>query len=185
MAAIDAAFADPTRTELRAAFMLGNDWSEKVLQWDPPDRRIRTGFYRWSNGPAADLEMTRAGWRRVAAEPASMVVYRARVNMSEPARWKFRPRQDRDPLGQRGWPVSFRREKLIEQRPRRGRRGRGGDVVVEVVEGLNTLIDPVPAAPSPERPFGWAAHRASGADIVLRVPVGTEIPRGPGTVVAD
>ena len=38
--------------------------------------------------------------------------------------------------------VAFRREKYIEfGGPSGGNGGRGGDVVVEVVDGLNTLID--------------------------------------------
>jgi GTPase len=76
--------------------------------------------------------------------------------------------------------VSFRREKYIEfGGPNGGDGGRGGDVVAEAVEGLNTLID-----------FRYRQHfrakrgnhgkgrdmtGAGGAPLVIKVPVGTQI----------
>ncbi|NAZ36800.1 GTPase ObgE [Rubellimicrobium sp. CFH 75288] len=87
--------------------------------------------------------------------------------------------------------VSFRREKFVEfGGPDGGDGGRGGDVVAVAVDGLNTLID-----------FRYQQHffarngrpgqgsqktGARGEDIVLRVPVGTEILDEDGeTLVAD
>ncbi|MGM0583749.1 MAG: GTPase ObgE [Pseudomonadota bacterium] len=86
---------------------------------------------------------------------------------------------------------SFRREKYVEfGGPDGGDGGRGGDVWAEAVDGLNTLID-----------FRYQQHffakngrpgegkqrtGADGADIVLRVPVGTEIlDEDQETVIAD
>ncbi|WP_028746527.1 GTPase ObgE [Rhizobium mesoamericanum] len=76
--------------------------------------------------------------------------------------------------------VSFRREKFIEfGGPDGGDGGRGGDVWVEAVNGLNTLID-----------FRYQQHfkakigmhgmgknrtGANGDDVTLKVPVGTQI----------
>jgi len=76
--------------------------------------------------------------------------------------------------------VSFRREKYVEYGgPDGGDGGRGGDVIVEAVEGLNTLID-----------FRYRQHfkaerghhgqgknmtGAAGAPAVVRVPVGTQV----------
>src|SRR5690554_6308326 len=75
---------------------------------------------------------------------------------------------------------SFRREKYIEfGGPDGGNGGRGGDVIAEAVDGLNTLID-----------FRYAQHfkaqrghhgagrertGAAGKALTLRVPVGTQI----------
>ncbi|MHB8529951.1 MAG: GTPase ObgE [Caulobacteraceae bacterium] len=87
--------------------------------------------------------------------------------------------------------VSFRREKFIEfGGPDGGDGGRGGDVWIEAVEGLNTLID-----------FRYRQHfkagigghgmgrnrsGAAGADVVLQVPVGTEVLEADrATLVAD
>jgi GTP-binding protein len=76
--------------------------------------------------------------------------------------------------------VAFRREKYIEfGGPSGGNGGRGGDVVVEAVDGLNTLID-----------FRYAQHfkarkggngegsdrtGAASDDVTIKVPVGTQI----------
>jgi GTP-binding protein len=76
--------------------------------------------------------------------------------------------------------VSFRREKFIEfGGPNGGNGGRGGDVVVEAVQGLNTLIDyryqQHFKAKRGGNGMGKDRHGANGADIVLKVPVGTQI----------
>ncbi|MDJ0641877.1 MAG: GTPase ObgE [Erythrobacter sp.] len=76
--------------------------------------------------------------------------------------------------------VSFRREKYIEYGgPDGGNGGKGGDIVFEAVPGLNTLID-----------FRYAQHfkakrgnhgqgkdrtGAAAPDLVIKVPVGTQI----------
>lgn len=76
--------------------------------------------------------------------------------------------------------VAFRREKFIEfGGPSGGNGGRGGDVIVQAVEGLNTLIDyryqQHFKAPKGTHGMGKDRHGAAGADIVLKVPVGTQI----------
>ncbi|MEM6908667.1 MAG: GTPase ObgE [Pseudomonadota bacterium] len=76
--------------------------------------------------------------------------------------------------------VSFRREKYIEYGgPDGGNGGKGGDIVFEAVQGLNTLID-----------FRYAQHfkakrgnhgqgkdrtGAGAPDMVIKVPVGTQV----------
>ncbi|MCK0166554.1 GTPase ObgE [Jannaschia sp. S6380] len=87
--------------------------------------------------------------------------------------------------------VSFRREKYIEYGgPDGGNGGRGGDVVVETVEGLNTLIDfryqQHFFAKAGQGGMGKQRTGKDGDDIVLRVPVGTEIlDEDQETVIAD
>lgn len=76
--------------------------------------------------------------------------------------------------------VSFRREKFIEfGGPDGGDGGRGGDVIVECVEGLNTLIDyryqQHFKAKKGNHGMGQNRSGARGADVVLCVPVGTQI----------
>ncbi|MFN0042688.1 MAG: GTPase ObgE [Alphaproteobacteria bacterium] len=76
--------------------------------------------------------------------------------------------------------VAFRREKFIEfGGPDGGDGGRGGDVIVEAVDGLNTLIDyRYQQHFRAERGHnGEGANRtgAGGKDIVLRLPVGTQV----------
>jgi len=87
--------------------------------------------------------------------------------------------------------VSFRREKFIEfGGPNGGDGGNGGDVVARAVEGLNTLIDyryqQHYAAKNGRAGMGKDRHGANGADIVLKVPVGTQIYEEDGeTLIAD
>ncbi|MGC9371020.1 MAG: GTPase ObgE [Paracoccaceae bacterium] len=87
--------------------------------------------------------------------------------------------------------VSFRREKYIEYGgPDGGDGGRGGDVWAEAVEGLNTLIDfryqQHFFAKNGRPGMGQQRTGKDGDDIVLRVPVGTEIlDEDQETVIAD
>lgn len=87
--------------------------------------------------------------------------------------------------------VSFRREKFIEfGGPDGGDGGRGGDVVVECVDGLNTLIDyrfqQHFRAKTGMHGMGKNRSGANGADIVLKVPVGTQIfEEDEETLIAD
>ncbi|MBC7141416.1 MAG: GTPase ObgE [Rhodobacteraceae bacterium] len=76
--------------------------------------------------------------------------------------------------------VSFRREKFIEfGGPDGGDGGNGGSVWAEAVEGLNTLIDfryqQHFFAKSGQPGMGSQRTGKTGEDIVLKVPVGTEI----------
>jgi GTP-binding protein len=76
--------------------------------------------------------------------------------------------------------VSFRREKFIEfGGPDGGDGGKGGDVVFEAVPGLNTLIDfrYTQHFRAPRGKGGAGSNRtgAGGGDLVIEVPVGTQI----------
>ncbi len=76
--------------------------------------------------------------------------------------------------------VSFRKEKFIEfGGPDGGNGGKGGDVIIRTQESLNTLIDF-----SYRRNFfagngksgsGRQRHGSNGSDVILHVPIGTEI----------
>jgi GTPase len=87
--------------------------------------------------------------------------------------------------------VSFRREKFIEfGGPNGGDGGKGGDVVVLAVDGLNTLIDyryqQHFKAKNGRAGMGKDRHGASGDDIVMKVPAGTQIYEEDGeTLLAD
>jgi GTPase len=87
--------------------------------------------------------------------------------------------------------VAFRREKFIEfGGPDGGDGGKGGDVVAEAVEGLNTLIDYRYQQHFKARRggngMGKDRHGANGADMALKVPVGTQIFDEDGeTLIAD
>ena len=76
--------------------------------------------------------------------------------------------------------ISFRREKFIEfGGPDGGDGGRGGNVWVAAVDGLNTLIDYRYQQHFKARTggHGMGANRTgkAGADVVLKVPVGTQV----------
>src|SRR4051794_33351644 len=76
--------------------------------------------------------------------------------------------------------VSFRREKFIEfGGPDGGNGGKGGDIVFEAVPGLNTLIDfrYTQHFRAPRGKGGSGSNRtgAGGNDLVIQVPVGTQL----------
>ncbi len=87
--------------------------------------------------------------------------------------------------------VSFRREKFIEYGgPNGGDGGKGGDVIVQAVDGLNTLIDyryqQHFTAKNGGAGMGKDRHGANGPDVILKVPVGTQIYDEDGeTLLAD
>jgi len=87
--------------------------------------------------------------------------------------------------------VSFRREKFIEYGgPDGGDGGRGGDVWAEAVEGLNTLIDyryqQHFKAKRGGHGMGKQRTGARGDDVVLKLPVGTQIfEEDQETLIAD
>lgn len=76
--------------------------------------------------------------------------------------------------------VSFRREKFVEYGgPDGGDGGRGGDIVFESVAGLNTLIDFRYSqhfkAQRGQHGMGRERTGAGGDDLVIKVPVGTQV----------
>jgi GTP-binding protein len=76
--------------------------------------------------------------------------------------------------------VAFRREKYVDMGgPNGGDGGRGGDVVAEAADGLNTLIDfryrQHFKADRGGRGMGKDMHGASSDTIVIKVPAGTQI----------
>jgi GTP-binding protein len=87
--------------------------------------------------------------------------------------------------------ISFRREKYVEYGgPDGGDGGRGGDVWAEVVPGLNTLIDyryqQHFKGQNGQHGMGRQCTGRDGDDVILLVPVGTEIlDEDNETVIAD
>lgn len=76
--------------------------------------------------------------------------------------------------------VSFRREKYIEYGgPDGGNGGKGGDIIFEAANNLNTLIDyryqQHQEAKNGRPGSGRLRSGADGGDLVLKVPVGTQI----------
>ncbi len=85
--------------------------------------------------------------------------------------------------------VSFRHEIYVDKGgPDGGDGGKGGDVIFEGSEGLNTLVDfrYKPELKAEDGANGFKARRRgkSGEDLVVKVPVGTLIKRD-GEVLAD
>ena len=87
--------------------------------------------------------------------------------------------------------VSFRREKFIEfGGPDGGDGGRGGDIVFEAVENLNTLIDfryrQHFKAERGHHGMGKNRSCAAGRSLIIKVPVGTQVlDEDKKTVLAD
>lgn len=87
--------------------------------------------------------------------------------------------------------VSFRREKYVPNGgPDGGDGGKGGDVIFQVDEGLNTLTDfrhkRKYAAQNGEEGKKRNCHGKNGADIIVKVPAGTVIKEAEsGKVIAD
>lgn len=87
--------------------------------------------------------------------------------------------------------VSFRREKFVPNGgPDGGDGGKGGDIIFEVDEGLNTLTDYRHrrkfAAQAGEEGGKKNCHGKNGADLILKVPEGTVIKDAEsGKVIAD
>ena len=87
--------------------------------------------------------------------------------------------------------VSFRREKYIAfGGPDGGDGGKGGNVWVEAVDGLNTLIDyryqQHFKAKTGMHGMGRNRNGAAGDDVVLKVPIGTQVYEGDNeTLIAD
>ncbi|MBU6206666.1 MAG: GTPase ObgE [Alphaproteobacteria bacterium] len=86
--------------------------------------------------------------------------------------------------------VSFRREKYVEYGgPDGGNGGKGGDIIFETVPGLNTLIDfRYTQHFRAQRGMGGAGANRTGAggeDLVIKVPVGTQVIDDDGAVLLD
>lgn len=76
--------------------------------------------------------------------------------------------------------VSFRREKYVEfGGPNGGDGGKGGDIIIEAIVGLNTLVDYRYSrhfkAKKGQHGMGKNMTGAGGDDIILKVPVGTQV----------
>ena len=90
-----------------------------------------------------------------------------------------------------GGAVSFRREKFIEYGgPDGGDGGKGGDVWIVAADGLNTLIDfryqQHFKAQTGHHGQGRQMHGGKGQDVVLKVPVGTQVlDEDKETLIAD
>ena len=79
-----------------------------------------------------------------------------------------------------GGAVSFRREKYVQYGgPDGGNGGKGGDIIFEAVEGLNTLIDfRYTQHFKAQRGHGGMGRDRTGAggeDLVVKVPIGTQV----------
>ena len=85
--------------------------------------------------------------------------------------------------------ASFRHEKYVDKGgPDGGDGGKGGDVIFQATENLNTLLDfrykPTLSADDGEPGAKALRHGRNGKDLVVKVPVGTVVARD-GKVIAD
>ena len=76
--------------------------------------------------------------------------------------------------------ISFRREKYIPKGgPDGGDGGKGGDIIIKCVDNLNTLLDFKYTrefeAQNGENGHGANCHGKNGDDLIINVPVGTEV----------
>ncbi len=129
----------------------------------------------------------------VVLEPWAVVLYRRRRTSKKEDAMKFLDLAKvyiRSGGGGSGC-VSFRREKFVEfGGPDGGDGGHGGNVWAEAVEGLNTLIDYRYQqhffAKSGQPGMGSQKTGKTGEDIIMKVPLGTEIlDEDEETVIAD
>lgn len=87
--------------------------------------------------------------------------------------------------------ISFRREKSVPRGgPNGGDGGKGGDVIAQAVEHLNTLVEQYYTqhytAKNGEHGKGKNMHGADGEDMIIRVPPGTVITDAKtGEIIAD
>jgi GTP-binding protein len=86
--------------------------------------------------------------------------------------------------------VSFRHEKYVDKGgPDGGDGGRGGNVVLRADANLNTLLsfryNPKLTAEPGGNGLRRNQHGKNGADLVVKVPVGTVVRRADGAVIAD
>src|SRR5207245_1295611 len=86
--------------------------------------------------------------------------------------------------------LSFRREKYVPRGgPDGGNGGRGGNIILEVSNDLNSLADfrykHHFVAPAGGRGGGSRRHGKDGRDLVLKVPPGTLVKEDEGTTLAD
>ena len=157
-------------------------WREltaEVFQDNPASARVltRAGFDYEGEGETYSLARDKMVPLPLPAEARVKFLDHARVEIGSGS-------------GGRGC-ISFRREKFVEfGGPDGGDGGKGGDVVAEAVEGLNTLIDYRYQqhffARNGQPGSGKQRTGRSAADILLKVPAGTEILEEDGeTLVAD
>src|SRR6266550_75499 len=147
-----------------------------------PSRRILLGYLN----PIAEFSLSRVGRR-----PRGLSYFCARCRISSVMKFLDEAKVYVRSGGGGNGCVSFRREKFIEfGGPNGGDGGKGGDVIVEAVDGLNTLIDyryqQHFKAKNGGGGMGKDRHGASGDDIVLKVPAGTQVYEEDGeTLLAD
>ena len=194
-AIIDAAFGLTPTVEILASVRVENEaskacWKNAGLRWSARGCRARRRAVAWSSATASDSpgRIGQAWPQGGATCPRAWPASRDRLTAMkflDSARVYIRSGD-----GGAG-AVSFRREKFIEfGGPDGGDGGRGGDVVVECADGLNTLIDfrYQQHFKAKTGMHGMGRNRAGGrgADAVLKAPVGTQVfDEESGAMLAD